>query len=61
MNIVARFNGIEAIKRAVSVGLGVSIVPKIAVENDHDSCKFLSFEIKDLSLDREFYLAWNKT
>ncbi|NLP31380.1 MAG: LysR family transcriptional regulator [Clostridiales bacterium] len=61
MNIVARFNSIEAIKRAVSVGLGVSIVPKIAVENDHDSCKFLSFEIKDLSLDREFYLAWNKT
>ncbi|NLY70548.1 MAG: LysR family transcriptional regulator [Clostridiales bacterium] len=60
MNIVARLNSIEAIKRTVREGLGVSIVPKIAVESNLDEYKFLTFDIQDLSLDREFYLAWNK-
>lgn len=61
MNVVARLNSMEAIKQAVSDGLGISIISRIAVECNLDCRKFLTFEIKDVNLDRDFYLAWNKS
>lgn len=60
MNVVARMNSMEAIKQAVSNGLGISIISKIAIENNLDNREFLTFEIKEINLDREFYLVRNK-
>jgi DNA-binding transcriptional LysR family regulator len=60
MNVVARVNSSEAIKQAVSDGLGVSIISQIAVARDHNQRRFLTFEIDNLHLDRAFFMAWNK-
>lgn len=60
INAAARVNSMEAIKTAVSSGLGVSIISNIAVESDRDSRNYLIFEIEDVDLDRDFYLVWNK-
>lgn len=60
MNVVARLNSSEAIKQAVSDGLGVSIISQIAVEKDHNQRKLLTFEVEDLLLDRAFYMVWNE-
>ena len=60
LNVVARANSMEAIKQAVSHGLGVSAVSKIAIECNLNCEQFLSFPIEGMEIDREFYLVWNK-
>lgn len=60
INVAARINSMEAIKQAVSKGLGVSILSRIAVEGRPDSREYLTFEIQDVNLDRDFYIVWNK-
>ena len=60
INAAARLNSMEAIKSAVSSGLGVSIISSIAVENNKDSKNYLTFEINGVDLDRDFYIVWNK-
>ncbi|MFA5636340.1 MAG: selenium metabolism-associated LysR family transcriptional regulator [Anaerovoracaceae bacterium] len=60
MNVVARTNSMEAIMQSVGYGLGVSVVSKIAVECSLNCERFLSFPIKGMDLDREFYMVWNK-
>ena len=60
MKVVALMNTMEAIKQAVSNGLGISIISGIAVDCDQSCRGYLTFEIKDMNLDREFYLVWNK-
>lgn len=60
MHVVARFNSGEAIKQAVSHGLGVSIISHLAVDQDVNQRNYSVFEIEDLNLEREFSLAWNK-
>ena len=60
INVVATSNSAEAIKQAVSQGLGVSIMPRLSVEKAQSERNYLTFPIKDLDLDREFYLVWNK-
>lgn len=60
LNVVARANSMEAIMQSVGHGLGVSVVSKIAVECSLHSERFLSFPIKGMELDREFYLVWSK-
>lgn len=60
INVVATSNSAEAIKQAVSEGLGVSIMPRLSVERKQAERGYLTFPIKDLNLDREFYIVWNK-
>lgn len=60
LKIVARMNSMEAIKNAVSCGLGVSIVSKIAVEKQLGRDDFLVFNIEGFNLGRKFYLAYNQ-
>lgn len=59
LNIVATVNSLEAIKRCVANGLGVSVVSETVVEKDKDA-GYLSFKLNDLNLDREFYMVTNK-
>ncbi|PKM84561.1 MAG: LysR family transcriptional regulator [Firmicutes bacterium HGW-Firmicutes-11] len=62
IQVVARFNSMEAIKQAVGDGLGVSVISAIAAERsvDTDCRRFLTFKIKDIDLNREFYMCWNR-
>jgi LysR family transcriptional regulator, transcriptional activator of the cysJI operon len=60
INIVATSNSAEAIKQAVGQGLGVSIMPRMSVEKTQAERTYLTFPIKDMDLDSEFYLVWNK-
>lgn len=60
LKIIARMNSMESIKNAVSCGLGVSIVSKIAVEKQLGRDNFLAFNIEGYNLGRKFYLVYNK-
>ena len=60
MNIIARMNSMEAIKEAVSCGLGVSIMSTVAAASKVGGKKYLTFKIKDFKEERHFYLAFNR-
>ena len=58
INIIAQMNSIEAIKQSVSMGLGVSIMSQLSVQ-DYVNCGLLrAFDIEDLDLRRAFYLIY---
>ena len=58
INIIGQMNSIEAIKQSVSMGLGVSIMSKLSVQ-DYVSCGLLkAFDIEGLDLSRAFYLIY---
>lgn len=54
---VALMNSLEAILQSVSCGMGVSVVPRLAVEGNRN---YLMFQIQDMDLNRDFYLVWKK-
>lgn len=60
MNIVAQMNSTEAIKQAVSLGLGVSIVSSISAEDYAKFGMIRTFEIEEFSLNRAFYIVYHK-
>lgn len=59
LNIIAVMNSIEAIKNAVSGGLGVSVIPKIAADTEIDDGRYMSFDLDDSFPKRDFYLVCN--
>lgn len=59
-NVVATINSLNGIKRAVAAGLGVSIVPSIAVADIISSKDIVIFDLEERQLDREFYLIHRK-
>lgn len=55
INIIAQMNSIEAIKQSVSMGLGVSIMSELSVQ-DYVKCGLLkAFDVEGLNLSRAFY------
>lgn len=59
LHSIARINSMEAIKQAVSFGLGVSIVSEIATESSGVAGDYLVFDIEDCAMERDFYLVVN--
>ena len=58
INIIGQMNSTEAIKQSVSMGLGVSIMSRLSVQ-DYVSCGLLkAFDIEGLDLSRAFYLIY---
>jgi DNA-binding transcriptional LysR family regulator len=58
INIIAQMNSIEAIKQSVSMGLGVSIMSQLSVQ-DYVNCGLLkAFDIEGLDLSRAFYVIY---
>lgn len=58
IHIIAQMNSIEAIKQSVSMGLGVSIVSLLSVQ-DYLECGLLrAFDIEGLDLSRAFYVIY---
>ena len=59
LNVVMSLGSIEAIKRGVIAGTGISIVPKVAVENELQLGLIKVVEIEGVSLFIDFYIVYN--
>ncbi len=57
LKVIARMNSLEAIKRSVAAGMGVSIISKKAAIGSN--LNYDIFELEDIDLTREFYMAYN--
>ena len=58
--VVAELGSTEAIVQAVKLGLGLSIVSKMAVSDYLTSKELRIFNIRGLNAERFFYLVWRK-
>ncbi len=61
VSVVARMNNMEAIRQAVALGLGVSIVSERAVCSGMGKKGIRYFKIGGLKKKRVFYLTYNKS
>jgi DNA-binding transcriptional LysR family regulator len=60
LNIIALMNSTEAVKQAVSQGLGISIISRMAVE-DYERFELIKvLDIESSYLERNFYLTYHK-
>ena len=57
LNVVMRLGSTAAVKRAVESGLGVSFVSEKAIENEIRLGTLKTIPVKDLELDREFFIV----
>jgi len=60
VKIAAQFNSIDAIKQAVSQGLGVSIMSYVSIEDYVKFGRIKAFDIEGLDLTRAFYIVTHK-
>ena len=60
LNVAAYMNDMEAIKKSVASGLGISIVSELSVAKEASNGELLIFEPKELSEGRRFYIALKK-
>lgn len=60
IRIAAQFNSIDAIKQAVSQGLGVSIMSYISIEDYVRFDQIKAFDIEGFDLNRSFYIVTHK-
>ncbi|NLY09025.1 MAG: LysR family transcriptional regulator [Tissierellia bacterium] len=61
LEAVALINSIEGIKKAVAAGLGISVVSEFSVSNAPSvDNNYLIFSIKEIEIERDFYMIWNK-
>lgn len=59
INIIAQMNSTEAIKQSVSMGLGVSIMSQLSVQ-DYVNCGLLkAFDVEGLDLSRAFFVIYH--
>lgn len=57
LKVFACVNSIEAVKKYVALGLGVSVLSEVCVDENQG---YLFFEFGDLDLLRNFYMVYNK-
>jgi DNA-binding transcriptional LysR family regulator len=60
LNIVARLGGTEAIKQAIKAGVGVSVLSRLAIEEDLDSGRLRAIDIRNLSWKRTFHMVFRR-
>ena len=59
LNVVMSLGSTEAIKRGVIAGTGISIVPKIAIENELKLNLLKEVKIEGVDLFMDFYIVYN--
>lgn len=59
-NIVMRLGSTAAVKRAVESGAGVSLISEKAIENEIKLGSIKKIPVKDLELDREFFIVYKR-
>lgn len=60
LRMVARMDNPEAIKTSVAQNMGVSILSQLAVREEVDSGKLLSFDLDPEGTYRKIYIVWRK-
>lgn len=60
LNVISYIDSNEMIKQMIQLGLGVSFISKIAVQNEVELNKIKTFRINGLTLKRSFYFVYNK-
>lgn len=60
VDVVARMNSMEAIRQAVALGLGVSVVSRLAAEECMAGCDVKYFRLRGMGKKRIFYMVHNK-
>jgi len=53
-------NSVDTIKKAVMAGLGVAVMPKIAVQAEVDAGALCAKPVKGIRFSRTFKIAWHK-
>ncbi|MEW5767435.1 MAG: selenium metabolism-associated LysR family transcriptional regulator [bacterium] len=59
LNVIMSLGNTEAIKRGVMAGIGVSIVPKIAIENELELNLIKEVKVEGIDLAMDFYVVYN--
>ncbi len=59
-NVVAEMGSTTAVLQAIKSGMGISILSMLAVKEDQDHGLLWSLDIEGLTLERSFYLIWDK-
>lgn len=59
-NVVAEMGNTEAIRQAIKIGVGVSILSTLAVENDLASGSLRALAVDGVDLNRSFYLTHHR-
>ena len=57
---MAEIDNPEAIRSAVSRGLGISVMSVLAAKEDLENGKLLSFELGDKGAYRKIWLCWRR-
>ena len=60
IRVVAEMGSTEAIRQGIKAGIGVSILSSLAVAEDIKRGTLAKVEIKDVSMQRSFYLMQRK-
>lgn len=58
IHIIAQMNSLEAIRQSISMGLGVSIMSQLSVQDYVRSGHLKAFDIEGLDLSRAFYAVY---
>jgi len=54
------FNSVEAVKQCVIKGLGITIIPKLSVQNEIEESKLVILPLKDEILETSVSMIWHK-
>jgi DNA-binding transcriptional LysR family regulator len=60
LNVIGYLESQEAIKEAVKTGLGLTVISRKAVEQELKAGLLAGYRVKDLPLQRNFYLVFRK-
>jgi len=60
LRVVSTIESNETIKQMVALGMGVSFISEIAIQNEVQLKKIKSYNIKNLHLNREFFFVYHK-
>ena len=60
LNIVARMNDLEAVRRSIVQGIGISVLSYRSARDLADSRQLLLFPLDKVSSVRTFYIVYNK-
>ncbi|MFP4323569.1 MAG: LysR family transcriptional regulator [Anaerolineales bacterium] len=60
LRIVAEFDNLESIKRAVCTGMGIAILPDYVVEMEVQQGRLATLGVSDLLLERTLKMLWDR-
>jgi len=59
-NIISSIESNETIKQMITLGMGVSFISESAIQNEIELKKIKTYNIKKLSLNRDFFFVYHK-